>query len=213
MARFRSYRRRRRLYYRPRRYYRRRFSRRSRGKIANSSSRSRIRIKVHVSGQNQFHFAAGGVTSTELSMFHPFFGISGSVDNAQAKRILNRSPCQEIAFERFSEVYDEVKCDFFSVKITGVSPIGTDPKRVTFRTCWDRHCSRQDIRYIPLYDMQSPSYRYQGAISSSPSTVSVTCINNSLAKFLRFIRPSDLAEKIGFVPTRGYNSVAVQYKY
>ena len=189
MARFRF---RRRRFGRRRFYRRRRFGRKQR--VINASSRSRCRVKVRAERFLEFQVVHGDYHGGVLCI-NPF------IEQSQESQIVGAIPAPRYTslietkiFRYYSRLYEEFKLDYMKVNIMGITPVGATAQLegITFTTAWDR-------RMIPA-EFNTAGYPSPTDISDSPSSQQVTCINNSVIKFKRMIRPSDLLEKIAWYP-------------
>lgn len=189
MARFRF---RRRRFGRRRFYRRRRYGRKQR--VINASSRSRCRVKVRAERFLEFQVVSGDFNGGVLC-------INPLIEQNQNSAVVGAIPAPQFTslintriFQYYKLLYEEFKLDYMKVNIMGITPVGATAQLegITFTTCWDR-------RMIPMEfnDTNFPNPQY---IVDSPSSQQITCINNSVIKFKRMIRPSDLLEKLAWYP-------------
>lgn len=192
MARFRF--RRRRGY---RRGFRRRFRRRAR--VINASSRSRVRLKVRNERFLQFQVISGNFTGGVLTV-HPYIEQNAESD------IVGCIPCPlgtslvgNYIYKKYKELYEEFKVDYMKVSIQGITPVGAGQSQdsVTYHSAWDR-------RFV-LDEFSAGKYPTDAHLIESPSSSTTTAINNSIVRFKRMIRPSDLLEKIAWQQTDSGN--------
>lgn len=191
MARFR-YRGRRR--FGKRRFYRRkRYGRKQR--IINASSRSRCRVKIRCSRFLQFQVTSTSHSSGGVLAINPY------IEQNQESAILGSVPVPRYTscvmhqiFQQYKKLYEEFKLDYMKVQIMGITPVGAAATLpgVTFTTAWDRRTSAGELG--------DPHYPTVEVLNESPSCQQTTAINNSVVKFKRMIRPSDLLEKLAWYP-------------
>lgn len=198
MARF--YRRRR--YFRRRGGYRRRFRRYRRRyrrlKLVNSSSRSRMSVKLRSSLDVNIVFGANANMNKNPLIISPFIeqyawdthtipqGFPSSVYPTNSCLLGNNS-----IFETYGALYEEFKLDFMGIKCAVCTPINDtnpNPQSLTITTAWDRK----------FLFAEATSLIRQDDVDKSPSCMKMTALNNSVAKFNRWIKPSDLQEYINW---------------
>lgn len=192
MARFRF--RRRRGY----RRFRRRFKRRAR--VINASSRSRVRLKVRNERFLQFQVTSGNFTGGVLTV-HPYIE-----QNAESS-VVGCIPCPigtslvgNYIYKKYKELYEEFKVDYMKVSIQGITPVGgggAQQDSVTYHSAWDRR--------MVLSEFAAGKYPTDAHLIESPSSSTTTAINNSIVRFKRMIRPSDLLERIAWQQTDASN--------
>lgn len=163
--------------------YRRRYSRRAgwrypyrryyrRGKYANASSRSVVRIKTMSASTLTCGTGAGSTPSAVVGF--DAFSSSSSTLSALASPL----------YREYTKLYEEVKCIGVRVDMSVVDAIGgaTLPS-VQIYTCWDRRHGSAEA---------APA---AGNIVSASTSACTVALNNSIARTRRSIWASDLLEK------------------
>nr|WCR62265.1 MAG: capsid protein [ssDNA virus sp.] len=197
--------RRRRYYRRGRRYYRskyRRYRRKYRRmKLANATSRSRTSVKLRSSLDVNIDFDSQALSNKNPLIISPFVeqyewgdhdipdGFPSSVYPTYSSLLGDNG-----VFETYGRLYEEFKLDFMGVKMAITTPINDtspNPQSVTVTTAWDRKFLAAEASSLIRFE----------DIDKSPSAMRVTALNNSVAKFNRWIKPSDLQEFINWTDT------------
>lgn len=93
-------------------------------------------------------------------------------------------------YRTYCQLYDEVKIDWVSVEIAVMDTIGQggDFAAVRFWTAWDRKLQSNDVSSEPTYI----------SVRTSSSAQSTLMVNNSRAVTHRYVRATDLQERITF---------------
>lgn len=193
---------RRRRYFRRRLGYRRKYRRYRkkyrRLKLANASSRSRTSVKLRSAFDVNLHFNARAKMNLNPLLIAPFVDAYEYGDHhfpeGWPESVYPTNSCllsDNNIFETYGKLYEEFKLEFMGVKLAITTPINDtspNPQSVTVTTAWDRKFLATEATQLTV----------QEQIVRSPSAVRTTALNNSVAKFNRWIRPSDLQEYINW---------------
>ena len=181
---------RRRPYRYRRRYTRSRRYRRRRSYAASSASRIRIRVPV----QQRFNFSiAANATQSNVATCHPW--LQGG-PNALPKGVA--SAIASTLYTTYCSLYDQVKCDAMSVRMSVIDPLGGGNNAIAdalnIITAFDRFGTANNT----ISNKAQVGIPTVNQLKSNSSVVIRTAINNSIAKTSRVIAARDLQERTSF---------------
>lgn len=166
------------------RRYRRRYGYSRR--FANGSSTSSVRIKVPV---NDIYLKTGPSTG-DVNTIAPFVTACPfqNCGPTFASRAAPSSAVGSPIYQRYTALYDEVKCIGVKARIAILTPIGgAEVPALEVVTAWDRRLQGKDLdsAYAPSFD----------ELKTYPTQKTYLAVNNSVSKFTRSCYAHDLIEK------------------
>lgn len=182
------YRRRYNRYRRYRRWYRRRYRR-----FVNSSSKSRVRVKIPVAFNVQLTVAANETQSNVLTVT-PFWNNRTHASGLSTVACRGGLLASDL-FKRYAALYDSFKLDGMKCAISITSPVGSGQgafPALSVYTSWDRNFQYGDFDTVAHYPTLDE-------MKKQSSFLAATALNNSITKLVRSCYASDLFEKSSFI--------------
>lgn len=190
-----------------RRWYRRRYGRRSYSRFRryrrrykrfiNSSSKSRVRVKIPVTVNATMTVPANSTVSNVISV-SPFYG--NTTQSGAAIGTLLGDVFGSPLFAAYQGLYDQVKCDGFKLNFSitsGIGPGGVFPS-LSIYTSVDRKLNANDFAESITSQPNSAHYPVASELKNSSTYLSAVALNNSVTKMVRSCYASDLFEKASF---------------
>ena len=150
--------------------------------LANGSSRSSVRLRIHRSYVGSLYIDPGEYRSY-VGGVNPFIQQSNANSGYKEENIFIAGAVNERLYFIYQTLYDQVKCDGMKVHLTITSPIGpsTGLNSLKIRTAWVRRCDQSDYKseYNQSYNIGWPN---SDALVGYANHHNYIGINNSVPK-------------------------------